>query len=117
MQAFLVSLSTVAIAEMGDRTQLLSMLLAARFRKPWPIIAGVLLATIANHAFAALIGVEFAKYLTPFVLNLVVGISLIGMSLWTLIPDKIDENEKVDGRSAFTATLIAFFIAEMGDKT
>lgn len=117
MQAFLVSLSTVAIAEMGDRTQLLSMLLAARFRKPWPIIAGILFATIANHALAALIGVEFAKYLTPFVLNLIVGISLIGMSIWTLIPDKVDENEKLDGRGAFTATLVAFFIAEMGDKT
>ncbi|HVZ67878.1 MAG TPA: TMEM165/GDT1 family protein [Rhizomicrobium sp.] len=117
MQAFLVSVSTVAVAEMGDRTQLLSMLLAARFRKPWPIIAGILLATIANHALAALIGVEFAKYLTPFLLNSIVGVSLIGMSIWTMIPDKIDENEKLEGRSAFTATLIAFFIAEMGDKT
>lgn len=117
MQAFLVSVSTVAIAEMGDRTQLLSMLLAARFRKPWPIIAGIFIATIANHALAALVGVEFAKYLTPFVLNLVVGVSLIGMAIWTLIPDKIDEDAKLGKRGAFAATLIAFFIAEMGDKT
>lgn len=117
MQAFLISISTVAIAEMGDRTQLLSMLLAARFRKPWPIIAGILIATIANHALAALVGVEFAKYLTPFVLDLVVGISLLGMAIWTLIPDKIDEDAKLAKRGAFAATLIAFFIAEMGDKT
>lgn len=117
MQAFLVSVSTVAIAEMGDRTQLLSMLLAARFRKPWPIIAGILLATIANHALAALVGVEFAKYLTPKVLDLVVGISMLAMSVWTLIPDKMDEGTGVDGRGAFAATLVAFFVAEMGDKT
>lgn len=117
MQAFLISVSTVAIAEMGDRTQLLSMLLAARFRKPWPIIAGILVATIANHALAALVGVEFAKYLTPFVLDLTVGIGLLGMAIWTLIPDKIDEDAKFAKRGAFTATVIAFFIAEMGDKT
>lgn len=117
MQAFLVSVSTVAIAEMGDRTQLLSMLLAARFRKPWPIIAGILLATIANHALAALVGVEFAKYLTPKVLDLVVGISMLAMAGWTLIPDKLDDDAKLAHRGAFAATLIAFFVAEMGDKT
>lgn len=117
MQAFLISLSTVAIAEMGDRTQLLSILLAARFCKPWPIIAGILLATIANHALAALIGVEFAQYLTPFVLDLAVGVGLLGMAVWTLIPDKANEDAKFAKRGAFTATVIAFFIAEMGDKT
>jgi putative Ca2+/H+ antiporter (TMEM165/GDT1 family) len=115
MQAFLVSVSTVAIAEMGDRTQLLSMLLAVRFRKPWQIIAGILFATVANHALAALVGVEFAKYLTPKVLDLVVGISMLAMAGWTLIPDKLDAEEKFSGRGAFTATLIAFFISEMGD--
>ncbi len=117
MQAFLVSLSTVAIAEMGDRTQLLSMLLAAKFRKPWPIIAGILIATIANHALAGFVGVAFAKYLTPHVLDFVVGASMLGMAAWTLVPDKLDEAAKADGRGAFAATLIAFFIAEMGDKT
>lgn len=117
MHAFWISISTVAIAEMGDRTQLLSMLLAARFRKPFPIIAGILLATIANHALAAWVGVEFAKFFTPTVLDLVVGISMLAMAGWTLIPDKIDGAESFKGGSAFVATLIAFFIAEMGDKT
>jgi putative Ca2+/H+ antiporter (TMEM165/GDT1 family) len=117
MQAFLVSVSSVAIAEMGDRTQLLSMLLAARFRKPWPIIAGILFATIANHTLAAAVGVEFAKYLTPFVLDLVVGVGLLAMAVWALIPDKADDDAKLVKRGAFVATLVAFFIAEMGDKT
>ncbi len=117
MEAFLISLSTVAIAEMGDRTQLLSLVLAAKFRKPWQIIAGILLATIANHALAGFIGVYFGRYLTPRVLDGVVGASMLGMALWTLKPDKLDENEQISGRSAFLATLIAFFIAEIGDKT
>lgn len=117
MQAFLVSLSTVALAEMGDRTQLLSMLLAARFRKPWPILAGILLATIANHALAAFLGIEFAKYLTPGVLDRIVGASLLGMALWALVPDKEDDGTKFGRRGAFAATLVAFFVAEMGDKT
>ncbi len=117
MQAFLVSLSTVAIAEMGDRTQLLALVLAAKFRNPWPIIAGILFATIANHALAGFIGVWFARYLTPHILDIVVGVSMLGMAIWTLIPDKLGEETRVNGHGAFLATLIAFFVAEIGDKT
>ena len=116
MEAFLVSLTTVAVAEMGDRTQLLSLVLAAQFRKPWQIIAGILLATIANHAAAGFIGVWFGRYLTPTVLDAVVGVSLIAMAAWTLRPDTLEKGE-ISGRNAFLATLIAFFIAEIGDKT
>jgi putative Ca2+/H+ antiporter (TMEM165/GDT1 family) len=118
MEAFLVSLSTVAIAEMGDRTQLLALLLAAKFRKPVLIVAAILVATLANHALAGYVGVWLGKYLTPQVLDLAVGISMLGMAVWTLIPDKLDEeNARTGGHGAFIATLIAFFIAEMGDKT
>lgn len=118
MEAFLVSLSTVALAEMGDRTQLLSLLLATRFRKPWPILAGVLVATLANHALAGVVGVWFGRRLTPAILDAVVGISMIGMSLWMLKPDALDENDgKQTQRGVFLTTLIAFFIAEIGDKT
>jgi putative Ca2+/H+ antiporter (TMEM165/GDT1 family) len=118
MEAFLVSLTSVATAEMGDRTQLLALVLAARFRKPWPIVAGVLCATIANHGVAALIGVWVGKLLTASRLDLMVGISMIAMALWTLKPDKLDEKQsEVSGAGAFIATLIAFFIAEIGDKT
>jgi putative Ca2+/H+ antiporter (TMEM165/GDT1 family) len=118
LQAFLVSLSTVAIAEMGDRTQLLSLVLAAKFRKPVPIIAAILLATIANHAVAGFVGVTFAQFLTPRILDIAVGLSMLGMAVWSLIPDKLDSDDaKTNGRGAFMATLIAFFIAEIGDKT
>jgi putative Ca2+/H+ antiporter (TMEM165/GDT1 family) len=117
MEAFLISLSTVAIAEIGDRTQLLSLVLAAKFRKPWHVTAGVLLATLANHAVAGFLGVWAGHFLTPRVLDLIVGISMLGMALWTLKPDKLDGDESIAQRSAFLATLIAFFIAEIGDKT
>jgi len=118
MEAFLISLSTVAIAEMGDRTQLLALVLAAHYRKPWPILAGVFCATLANHAAAGLIGTYFGRYLTPARLDAVVGISMLGMALWTLKPDKLDEAQAEPRRaSAFIATTIAFFIAEIGDKT
>jgi putative Ca2+/H+ antiporter (TMEM165/GDT1 family) len=118
MESFLISLSTVAIAEMGDRTQLLALMLAARYRRPWPILAGVLLATLANHIVAALIGVHLGRLLTPARLDAVVGVSMIGMALWTLKPDSLDEESPGAGRaSAFVATLIAFFVAEIGDKT
>jgi putative Ca2+/H+ antiporter (TMEM165/GDT1 family) len=116
IEAFLVSLSTVAIAEMGDRTQLLSLVLAAKFRKPWQITAGVLAATIANHAAAGILGVWFGRFLTPTLVNFIVGASMIAMALWTLKPDKIDD-EEVSGKSAFFTTLVSFFIAEVGDKT
>jgi putative Ca2+/H+ antiporter (TMEM165/GDT1 family) len=108
----------VAIAEMGDRTQLLSLVLAAKFRKPVPIIAAILLATIANHAVAGFVGVTFAQFLTPRILDITVGLSMLGMAVWSLIPDKLDSDDaKTNGRGAFMATLIAFFIAEIGDKT
>lgn len=117
MHVFLISLMTVAMAEMGDRTQLLSLVLAARFQKPWPIIAGILLATIANHALAAFVGVEFSRLLTPKVLDVVVGVGLLAMAGWTLIPDKDDDGATTGRRGAFVTTLITFFVAEIGDKT
>jgi len=117
MEAFLVSLSTVAVAEMGDRTQLLSLMLAAHYRRPWPILAGVLCATLANHLLAALIGVRLGRFLTPAVLDAVVGVSMIGMALWALKPDTLEEKRPTRSANAFVATLVAFFIAEIGDKT
>jgi Ca2+/H+ antiporter, TMEM165/GDT1 family len=117
VEAFLISLSTVAIAEMGDRTQLLALVLAAHYRRPWPIIAGVLCATLVNHAVAGFVGAHLGHYLTPPRLDAVVGISMIGMALWTLKPDKLDDEAEPRRASAFIATCIAFFIAEIGDKT
>jgi putative Ca2+/H+ antiporter (TMEM165/GDT1 family) len=118
MESFLVSISTVAIAEMGDRTQLLALMLAAHYRKPWPILAGVLCATLANHAVAGVIGVHLGRFLTPALLDGVVGVSMIGMALWTLKPDTLEEGStNVRRTSAFVATTVAFFIAEIGDKT
>jgi putative Ca2+/H+ antiporter (TMEM165/GDT1 family) len=117
MEALLVSITTVAVAEMGDRTQLLSLCLAAHYRKPWPILAGVLLATSANHALAAVIGVWFGERLTAPVLDATVGVSMLAMALWTLRPDALAGGAAVSGRGAFLATLTAFFLAEIGDKT
>lgn len=118
MESFLVSISTVAIAEMGDRTQLLSLMLAARFRKPWPIIAGVLCATLANHGAAAFLGARLGRFLTPSVLDAVVGASMLAMALWTLKPDTLEEGSaRISNAGAFLATAVAFFIAEIGDKT
>jgi len=117
MNVFLIAFSTIAIAEMGDRTQLLSLVLSAKFRRPWPIITGIFLATLANHALAGLIGVWLGHYLAPVMLDTAVGISMIAMAAWTLIPDKLDGETKITGRGAFLATLTAFFIAEIGDKT
>jgi Ca2+/H+ antiporter, TMEM165/GDT1 family len=118
MESFLISISTVAIAEMGDRTQLLSLMLAARFRKPWPIIAGVFCATLANHGLAGLLGARLGRFLTPSVLDAAVGVSMLGMALWTLKPDTLQEGStRLSGAGAFLATLVAFFIAEIGDKT
>jgi Ca2+/H+ antiporter, TMEM165/GDT1 family len=118
VESFLVSLSTVAIAEMGDRTQLLSLMLAARYRKPWPILAGVFCATLANHALAGIIGIRLARFLTPTLLDATVGVSMVGMALWTLRPDTLADRPSQGGRAgAFFTTLIAFFIAEIGDKT
>jgi putative Ca2+/H+ antiporter (TMEM165/GDT1 family) len=118
MEAFLVCVGTVALAEMGDRTQLLSLMLVARYGRPWPILAGILAATLANHAFAGLVGISFGAFLRPKLLDGVVGVSMIGMALWALIPDKLDESGAVlPRRGVFVTTLVAFFIAEIGDKT
>jgi putative Ca2+/H+ antiporter (TMEM165/GDT1 family) len=118
MEAFLISIATISVAEIGDRTQLLSLLLAARYRRPWPIIAGILCATLANHAAAGAIGLWFGSLLKPRALEIVVGISMIAMAVWTLKPDKLDESSGTAGAmGAFLATLTAFFIAEIGDKT
>jgi len=117
MEAFFVSIATVGIAEMGDRTQLLSLVLAAHYRQPWPILAGVLVATLANHALAGLVGVWFGVLLRPALLDAVVGASLLGMALWMLKPDAPGAGAAIGRRGAFLATVIAFFIAEIGDKT
>jgi putative Ca2+/H+ antiporter (TMEM165/GDT1 family) len=118
MHTFFLAFATVFLAEMGDRTQLLALVLVAKYRQPWPIIGGILVATIANHLAAGLIGAWFGNLLTPVVLDAVVGISMLGMALWTLVPDNLDDKSQVaDGRGAFVATTIAFFIAEIGDKT
>lgn len=115
---FLTSVGLVAIAEIGDKTQLLSLLLAARFRKPWTILAAILLATIANHLLAAWLGLWLEQWLTPAVLRWVLGVSFLAMAVWTLIPDKLDGDAAPPSRwGAFLTTLIAFFIAEIGDKT
>jgi len=117
VDAFLVSTGIVALAEVGDKTQL-AFILAAKFRKPWPIIAGILLATLANHGFAGAVGAWITTLMGPDTLRWVLGISFIAMAVWTLIPDKFDEEDARLARfGAFGTTLIAFFLAEMGDKT
>ncbi|MGE3296623.1 MAG: TMEM165/GDT1 family protein [Porticoccaceae bacterium] len=118
MQAFLVATGIVALAEIGDKTQLLAFILAARFHKPLPIIAGILIATLVNHSFAGALGAWLTALMTPQTLRWVLGISFLGMAVWTLIPDKFDESDsKVTRFGVFGTTLIAFFLAEMGDKT
>jgi putative Ca2+/H+ antiporter (TMEM165/GDT1 family) len=118
MEAFLVSTGIVALAEIGDKTQLLAFVLAARFRRPLPIVAGIFVATIANHAFAAAIGAWITSLMGPELLRWVLGGSFLAMAAWTLVPDKLDEEDTQLARyGVFLTTLIAFFIAEMGDKT
>nr|WP_216603454.1 TMEM165/GDT1 family protein [Vibrio splendidus] len=112
-----ISITTVALAEIGDKTQLLSLLLASRYRKPLPIIAAIFFATIANHALAAWLGVVIADYLSPEILKWVLVVSFIAMAGWILIPDKLDDDEQISNRGPFVASFIAFFIAEIGDKT
>jgi putative Ca2+/H+ antiporter (TMEM165/GDT1 family) len=119
MDAFVISTGVVALAEIGDKTQLLAFLLAARFKKPWTIILAILLATIANHALAALLGTWLTTLLAPDVLRWVLGISFVLMAGWILIPDKLDDTEAVSigHLSVFGTTFLTFFLAEMGDKT
>lgn len=121
MNSFLVSAAVVAVAEIGDKTQLLALVLAAKFRKPIPIILGILVATLANHAAAAAIGTWLSRVIGPDVMRWLLGISFIAMGIWTLIPDKSDlDDEKPstkDGWGVFGTTAAAFFLLEMGDKT
>jgi len=119
MEAFLVATGVVALAEMGDKTQLLALLLAARFRKPWPIVLGIFAATIVNHALAGAVGNYITRWLGPEVLRWILGGSFIAMAVWMLIPDKLDDDDAPGASQfgVFGTTLIAFFLAEMGDKT
>ena len=119
LEAFLVSLGVVALAEIGDKTQLLAFLLAARFKKPLPITAGILAATLVNHGLAGAVGAWITHAVSPEILRWVIGISLLGMAAWTLIPDKIEDEEAglAKGMGVFGATFVTFFLAEMGDKT
>jgi putative Ca2+/H+ antiporter (TMEM165/GDT1 family) len=119
MESLFVSTGVVALAEIGDKTQLLAFILAARFKKPVPIILGILVATIVNHGLAGALGAWITSAVTPEVLRWVLGLSFIGMAVWTMIPDKIEEEETQVAKrfGVFGATLITFFLAEMGDKT
>ena len=119
MHAFWVSTGVVALAEIGDKTQLLAFILAARFRAPLPIIAGILAATLVNHGLAGALGAWIVAAVNPAVLRWVLGLSFLGMAAWTLVPDRIeDEEDAIASRfGVFGATLISFFLAEMGDKT
>jgi putative Ca2+/H+ antiporter (TMEM165/GDT1 family) len=119
MEAFLISTGIVALAEMGDKTQLLALVLAARYRKPWPIVFGIFVATLVNHGLAGAAGAWITSFLGPEVLRWILGGSFIGMAIWMLIPDKLDEGDSsaAPRLGVFGTTVIAFFLAEMGDKT
>jgi Ca2+/H+ antiporter, TMEM165/GDT1 family len=117
LETFLTSTILVAIAEIGDKTQLLSFVLAARLRKPWPIIAGILAATLANHAAAAWVGSLLAGVISASTLSWIVGLSFIGFGLWALHPDSLEGAPRLHKAGAFVTAFVAFFLAEMGDKT
>jgi putative Ca2+/H+ antiporter (TMEM165/GDT1 family) len=119
MEALYISTGVVALAEMGDKTQLLAFILAARFKKPVPIILGILCATLVNHGLAGALGAWITSVISPDTMRWVLGVSFMGMAVWTLIPDKIEEEETQIGQKmgVFGATLVTFFLAEMGDKT
>ena len=120
MDAFLISALAVALAEIGDKTQLLALTLAARYRRPWPVVLGILCATLANHAIAAALGGWLRAALPPGTLKWLVAVSFFAVAIWTLIPDKPDadaERPRTSHLGVFGVTLVAFFLAEMGDKT
>jgi putative Ca2+/H+ antiporter (TMEM165/GDT1 family) len=119
LESLLISTGVVALAEIGDKTQLLAFILAARFKKPLPIIAGILVATLFNHGLAGALGAWITAMVDPSILRWVLGVSFIAMAVWTLIPDKIEEEETEVALKlgVFGATLVTFFLAEMGDKT
>lgn len=120
MEAFTISTASIMVGELGDKTQMLTLILAARLRKPIPIIAGILVATLVNHLGACLVGEWVGELITPQILRWVLGISFLAVAAWALIPDKIDEDEDVKTRGnygVFALTAVTFFLAEMGDKT
>lgn len=117
MDALINSFLLVFISEMGDKTQLLALILAARFKKPWPIMAGILVATIANHALASFAGSYVTHYVSPQILKWILIATFVGFGLWMLIPDKEDELKQDSKWGPFMTTTVAFFMAEMGDKT
>lgn len=117
MEAFLLSTGVVAVAEIGDRTQLLALLLAARFRRPWPIVFGILLATLANHGAAAALGAALGGWLDGAAFRAALGLSFIAMAFWCLTPDRLDGDEAKGRFGPFLTTLVAFFLVEIGDKT
>lgn len=119
MESLLVSTGVVALAEIGDKTQLLAFVLAARFKKPLPIVAGILAATIVNHGLAGALGAWITSAISPDLMRWVLGTSFIGMAIWTMIPDEIEDNETQVAKrfGVFGTTFITFFLAEMGDKT
>ncbi|MFZ5663425.1 MAG: TMEM165/GDT1 family protein [Pseudomonadota bacterium] len=117
MNTFLLATGTVALAEIGDKTQLLALLLAARYRRPWPIVAGILLATLLNHALAGWLGTLAARWLQPPLLDWIVAVSFLLVAVWTLKPDALDDDARLPAHGAFLAATIAFFLAEIGDKT
>jgi len=118
-QIFFIATGVVTLAEMGDKTQLLAFILAARFKRPIPIILGILCATIINHGLAGALGAWITAMMDPEILRWILGISFLAMALWTMIPDKMDDAHTTQGNTygVFGATLITFFLAEMGDKT
>jgi len=118
LEAFLTSTAIVALAEIGDKTQLLAIVLATRFKRPWPIVGGILCATLANHFLAALVGEQAAAFLDGQWFRYLIAASFIAMAAWTLVPDKFEEEEHKPTRyGVFVTTLVAFFLVEMGDKT
>jgi Ca2+/H+ antiporter, TMEM165/GDT1 family len=119
MEAFFVSTGIVALAEMGDKTQLLALVLAARFRKPWPIVLGILIATLANHGLAGALGAWVTTVMGPDLLRWVLGGSFLLMAAWILVPDKLDDTDTAAAPrfGVLGTTIVAFFLAEMGDKT
>lgn len=118
MEAFLISTGVVALAEIGDKTQLLALVLAAKYRRPVPIILGILVATLLNHAAAGVVGAWLAAWLGEEWLRWILGLSFIAMAFWMLVPDKLDDEETKPARfGVFLSTLIAFFVVEIGDKT
>ena len=119
IEAWLVSIGIVALAEIGDKTQLLTLVLAARYRKPWPIVAGIFFATLVNHGIAGAVGAWLTRTIGPDAMRWVLGVSFIAMAAWMLVPDKLDEDDSAERRlgGVFLSTLVLFFLVEIGDKT